>query len=833
MPDPSLVRLIPDCRVSVDGKKLDIGKDAALTRVDVDLDLDLFGQCVLTFNDPKLVLINGKDFASGTAVKVELGFHTKLQEVFEGEVVALEPIFRRDTPPLLKVVCQESLHRLALSPMTRAFNQVDDKQIATKIAQEHGLTAQAPSGTKEHILQGNVTDAVFLRRLAAKSGNTLRIEGKKLIIGPPPKGQNIDIVPGDGLRKIKVKIKANTQVGEVTVHGWDPKTKKEITAKAKPQGSTQDGAKKYGNNASLAIAGHSLMPADTASAEAMAKGRLRKIAEGFIEAQGDMIGNPEVVPGAVLNLDKLGAEIDGSYRVHHAAHAFDKHGYFVRFDAVRIGKKKPAKSRPPGSGAAQNPPRFEDVHLIFLEVKSIGGTALPNQTVRILDAATGEQVGELVTTDDKGMLRAEVPDPKKKYRVEILDHEIRHALVFEPEEKAAVLVCHFLDQGGAPIAQEKVEASGSSGKIELETDENGRIEFAARLESHQLKIRGETFHAHALPLADKDKEENFYRFLLGDPSDVHMLVAELKTIGGTPLVNHAVRILDPETGEEVRHAHSDEHGVVRVEVPENKTYKVEIADEDEEHPVEAFEPEEKGAVLLCHFVDAGGAPIANEKVEAKAGDLRLELTTDEGGRVESNAGLAPYQLTVRGQTFTAHALPVTDQAKEENLYHFVVGDPADVHLLVTEVKAIGGTPLVSHAVRVFDPETGEEVGHTHTDEAGVLRLEVPENKKYRVEIVDEESEPVALRFEPDEKQAVLICHFVDVAGEPIAGERVEASTGSDELELQTDARGRIEASARLAAYQLKIRGRAFTAHAIPGADRDKDENLYRFIVESE
>jgi len=120
VPDPSLVRLIPDCRVSVDGKKLDIGKDAALTRVDVDLDLDLFGQCVLTFNDPKLVLINGKDFASGTAVKVELGFHTKLQEVFEGEVVALEPIFRRDTPPLLKVVCQESLHRLALSPMTRS-----------------------------------------------------------------------------------------------------------------------------------------------------------------------------------------------------------------------------------------------------------------------------------------------------------------------------------------------------------------------------------------------------------------------------------------------------------------------------------------------------------------------------------------------------------------------------------------------------------------------------------------------------------------------------------------------------------------------------------------
>src|SRR5207244_868483 len=156
----------------------------------------------------------------------------------------------------LKVVCQESLHRLALSQMTRSFNDVDDKEIVTKIAQEHGLTAEAPAGTKEHILQGNVTDAAFLRRLASKAGNTLRIEGKKVIIGPPPKGEDVQVNPGDGLKKIKVKVKANTQVGEVTVHAWDPKTKKEITGKAKPQGATQDGAKKHGGSSTLAIAGH-------------------------------------------------------------------------------------------------------------------------------------------------------------------------------------------------------------------------------------------------------------------------------------------------------------------------------------------------------------------------------------------------------------------------------------------------------------------------------------------------------------------------------------------------------------------------------------------------
>jgi hypothetical protein len=153
VPNSDAQRLIPDCRVSIAGKKLDLVKDARLTRVAVDLAVDLFGQCALTFNDPKLLLINGKDFDPGVAVKVEIGFGANLTKIFEGEVVALEPQFRRDLPASLRVVCQESIHRLALRSSTRALLQVDGKEVARKIAQEHGLTAEAPSGSKEHVLQ--------------------------------------------------------------------------------------------------------------------------------------------------------------------------------------------------------------------------------------------------------------------------------------------------------------------------------------------------------------------------------------------------------------------------------------------------------------------------------------------------------------------------------------------------------------------------------------------------------------------------------------------------------------------------------------------------------
>src|SRR5438067_10643194 len=93
--------LVSDCRIKLNGRPLTGEKRVALTRVQVDLDVDLIGQCFLTFNDRNLTLINGSDFASGVNVEVALGFDASLRRVFAGDVVALEPQFRRDLPPAL------------------------------------------------------------------------------------------------------------------------------------------------------------------------------------------------------------------------------------------------------------------------------------------------------------------------------------------------------------------------------------------------------------------------------------------------------------------------------------------------------------------------------------------------------------------------------------------------------------------------------------------------------------------------------------------------------------------------------------------------------------
>lgn len=274
------------------GSPLPAETAAALVRAEIDLDVDLFGQCTLLFHDPQLKLINGSDFSSGVAVKVELGFESARKALFDGEVVALEPQFRRDAPPALRVICQDPLHRLALSQMTRSFDNLGDKEVVTLIAREHGLSAEAPAGSKSHEMQGNVTDAVLLRRLAQKHGNHVRIEGKKLIVGPPTAGEALAVGPNSGISRARVKVNTLAQVGEISVHGWDPVQEREFNGKAKAQGEAGEGGEKHGGGATISFAGHEAIPIDPKTAEDMARGRLRKIAEGFVTAEVEMVATP-------------------------------------------------------------------------------------------------------------------------------------------------------------------------------------------------------------------------------------------------------------------------------------------------------------------------------------------------------------------------------------------------------------------------------------------------------------------------------------------------------------------------------------------------------------
>jgi hypothetical protein len=157
-----------------------------------------------------------------------------------------------------------------------------------------------------------------------------------------------------------------------------------------------------------------------------------------------------------------------------------------------------------------------------------------------------------------------------------------------------------------------------------------------------------------------------------------------------------------------------------------------------------------------------------------------------------------------------------------------------VNILAMVVKAIGGTPLAEHLVRIVDPDTGEPVGDPVRSGAdGKIRARVPEKKAYAVEILDEgplRTVPgVSGAPKPQPEAHVLSVLFVDGAGQPAAGEPVKLTPDfGDPLDVKTDGAGLLDLPRKPGLCKLDVRGQTFWAHPIPFSRRDGP--AYRFVL---
>jgi hypothetical protein len=165
----------------------------------------------------------------------------------------------------------------------------------------------------------------------------------------------------------------------------------------------------------------------------------------------------------------------------------------------------------------------------------------------------------------------------------------------------------------------------------------------------------------------------------------YVIEVQLHASGGTPLANERVRIHDPDTGEQVGEPRvTDDKGVLKAQVPAKKKYEIHIdadvveaqadAFADVEHPLPAHLPDPEGhGVLHVAFVDAQGAPLADEPVKATGGDgAALELRTDERGRIEIAVEHGVFTLEARGASFVGHSVLSGDVEGDDAPYEFVV-----------------------------------------------------------------------------------------------------------------------------------------------------------------
>lgn len=285
-------------------------------------------------------------FSVGNVVEVKLGYGDQTETLIIGEVTALEPEFSFDRLPVLTVRGYDRRHRLQRGRKTRTFVQQKDSDIASKIAREAGLSAEAvdSSVTHDYVIQANQTDLDFLHERARRIQYEVVVDDKQLFFRPVQndKSEVLTLTMDDHLLEFIPRLSTAGQVSEVSVRGWNPKERKEIVSQADAGAEVTMGGKQSGPKMSTQAFGSTTdvvteQPLMTqAEADQIAIAVLNRKALSLIEGEGLCLGRTDLRAGKVIKIDGVGQRFSGRYYVTTANHRYTAGGgYRTRFQVRR------------------------------------------------------------------------------------------------------------------------------------------------------------------------------------------------------------------------------------------------------------------------------------------------------------------------------------------------------------------------------------------------------------------------------------------------------------------------------------------------------------------
>ena len=225
-----MTELLSQMYLKIDGANASEELMDKMISMEVDDNLLLPDMFSLYVSDPSFKFTDSDNLNVGKKIEISVKSNGSTTKLITGEITSIEPEFSELPAVLIRGYDQS--HRLHRTKQTKTFIQETDSDIAQKIARECGLKAKVDSTREvhEYVCQDNQTDMEFLQDRAQRIGYRMYVEEGKLYFKQAPQTEpDVPVLEwGVNLLEFQARMTTAQQVTEVTVRGWDPKTKKEI-----------------------------------------------------------------------------------------------------------------------------------------------------------------------------------------------------------------------------------------------------------------------------------------------------------------------------------------------------------------------------------------------------------------------------------------------------------------------------------------------------------------------------------------------------------------------------------------------------------------------------
>jgi len=296
----------------------------------------------------RMIYLDGGVVDFGKQLTVSLGPDGGQRAVFDGAISAIEAVFADGQPPLVVILAEDALMRLRMTRRLRTFTDVTDADLASSVADDHGLRAEVDvDGPRYDVVQQlNQSDLAFLRERARLVQAELWADGRTLHMASRPKrsGTELTLVQANQLLSVRLCADLAHQRSEVVVTGYDASAADVIDERAQSdtieaeisggRAGPQIVKKALGATTTLRVREAALTGEE---AQAWAKAEMLRRARRFVSVVGTTRGSPDMIVGSRLTLQQVGAPFEGSgYYVTRIRHTVDLvRGLRTYFEAER------------------------------------------------------------------------------------------------------------------------------------------------------------------------------------------------------------------------------------------------------------------------------------------------------------------------------------------------------------------------------------------------------------------------------------------------------------------------------------------------------------------
>ena len=339
-----------------DEAKGELGRD--LRRLDVEEDIMGLRTLVARFHGDapdsdgsaeELAYLDGDIIDLGRRISVVIGPPGDSRTIFTGTISAIEAGFDEGDAPTVSVYAEDALMRLRYRQRTATWTDMSDADIVAAIAADHGLGSQTDvdGPTYPIVQQAEESDLAFIRNRAMRVNAEIWVDGGDVLHFVERErrpGVELVLTQGNDLLSATARVDLAHQRSEVTFRGWDDSRVEQISESA---GADVIAAEVAGGRTGPDVVGEvfsestlSRSRRDILSADRgrhYAEAEMRRRARSFVTVEGTTNGTPDLIPGAKLDLRRVGAPFNGpGYRVTWMHHGYDlSSGHRTDFRAER------------------------------------------------------------------------------------------------------------------------------------------------------------------------------------------------------------------------------------------------------------------------------------------------------------------------------------------------------------------------------------------------------------------------------------------------------------------------------------------------------------------